>query len=156
MYKLLVWIGGGLLVVLIIFFAYQMKNDSPTISTENSSIQTEETAPESFSEQKDETGPVTVTVEPKLNRGDTEWNFEITLQTHSVELDMDILESVVLLDTTGEEVKPVAWDGDPPGGHHRTGILRFAAPDPVPETITLRVKNVADVPVREFVWNAKE
>ncbi len=65
---------------------------------------------------------------------------------------MDLLESVVLLDASGNEVKPLTWDGDPLGGHHRTGTLRFAAPDPVPDTIRVLVKNIADVPSREFVW----
>ena len=72
--------------------------------------------------------------------------------TSSVDLDMDILTSIVLLDSAGEEVSPVSWDGDPPEGHHRTGTLSFAALNPKPETVTVLAKNIADVPLREFVW----
>ena len=159
MYKLFVWIGGGLLIVLIVFFTYQIKNDSSTLSStksiHNSSTQTGESSSGVFPEQQDEAGPVAVTVLPKFAAEDIEWDFELTLQTHSVELDMDLLESVVLLDADGSEVKPIVWNGDPPGGHHRAGTLRFAALDSLPETITLRVKNIADVSVREFVWKTQ-
>lgn len=72
-----------------------------------------------------EAGEVDVEIEPtQLDaQGAT---FRIVLDTHSVELSMDIAGSARL------EVGAAAWDvagwaGDGPGGHHRDGELRFTA-----------------------------
>lgn len=148
----LLWLFGGLLVILVIYFGYQARSTELTPAQKEISEASEIETSSSFSLKKDETGSVTVSVTPKFTPESSEWDFALTLQTHSVELSMDILESVVLLDADGSEGKPLSWDGDPPEGHHRTGTLRFAALDPVPDTIVLRVKDIAGVPVREFVW----
>ena len=49
--------------------------------------------------------------------------------------------------------RPMAWEGDPPGGHHRKGVLVFKPLDPMPATITLDVREVGGVADRTFTWN---
>lgn len=51
--------------------------------------------------------------------------FDVTLDTHSAELSMDL--STATLDVGGVRWPVAGWDGDGPGGHHREGTLRFDA-----------------------------
>ena len=144
--------GGILLFLLgsIGYNLYQKNSNSVTGDvTSKTSIQAE--VLNSYEEQVDENGPVTVTIKP-IDISEESWNFEVTLQTHSVDLDMEILKSIILLDAEGEEVFPDLWDGDVPGGHHRAGILSFQRIDPMPDRIRLLVKDVGEVSLREFIW----
>lgn len=70
-------------------------------------------------------GPVQVSV--ALLPSDGAVNFEITLETHSVDLSEDLVQVSTLTDAEGNEYRPVSWEGSPTGGHHREGILRFPA-----------------------------
>ncbi|MAZ30204.1 hypothetical protein CL655_02875 [bacterium] len=155
MSKLPLLIGVGVLVFLIGYVVYQGINTQDTgAQEERAATQSSESPSDitTYREQTDETGPVSVTVKPLALPETGDWEFAWTLQTHSVDLSMDILESVVIIDDDGKEIKPTAWDGDPPGGHHRTGTVRFTAPDAVSEKVTVQVRNVAGVPMREFNW----
>ena len=64
--------------------------------------------------------------------------FRVTLDTHSVPLDLDMAASARLRinDTTADGV---SWDGTAPGGHHREGTLRFTTPVPTGATMELRI-----------------
>ena len=86
--------------------------------------------------------------------------FDVTMDTHSVDLDgYDLTELAVLRNGRGKEVRPSGWDA-PKGGHHRKGTLRFPekAPDGSPvigpdsREIELIIRNVAGVPERNFEW----
>ncbi len=74
----------------------------------------------------DEAG-VVVTVTPLVTEPKQNWEFQITLSTHITDQTTDLLANVVLL-VANKEYKPLAWDGDGPGGHHRTGRLIFTPP----------------------------
>ena len=153
MHKIHMILCGGILLFLlgsIGYNLYQKNSNSVTGDvTSKTSIQAE--VLNSYEEQVDENGPVTVTIKP-IDISEESWNFEVTLQTHSVDLDMEILKSIILLDAEGEEVFPDIWDGDVPGGHHRAGILSFQRIDPMPDRIRLLVKDVGEVSLREFIW----
>ncbi len=151
-------ICGGLLLLLSGLIVYQIFTEQ-TDSNSNEMVESTEmingTVSDTWPEIKDETGPVSVIVQP-LSLGDSgTWDFAVTLQTHSVDLGMDVLALIVLLDPSGSEMKPTKWDGDPPGGHHRTGTLSFAGLSPTPESVTILAKDIAEVPVREFRWSNK-
>jgi len=96
-------------------------------------------------------GMVMVQVTPLDLAPGQPWRFEVLLNTHSVALGQDMAASTVLLAADGRELPAAQWDGDPAGGHHRAGILTFAAPDPAPQTVTLKIRGVA-VPERVFTW----
>jgi hypothetical protein len=51
-------------------------------------------------------------------------NFEIRMNTHSVPLDQDMTAVCTLIDDQGRKYKPLKWQGSPPGGHHRSGVLK--------------------------------
>lgn len=99
-------------------------------------------------------GAVIVTVTPK-NLSDKEWGFLITLSTHSQELTTDLAKTTVLLDDKEKEYMPFAWQGDPPGGHHRSGILKFNPVSPQPRLMTIKIYQVGEIEERNFTWQLK-
>ncbi|HXF44383.1 MAG TPA: hypothetical protein VNK70_02895 [Candidatus Paceibacterota bacterium] len=101
--------------------------------------------------QTSEEGAVTVTVKPVSLSADS-WNFEIVLDTHSEELTADLTKVAVLVDENGREYAPLGWEGSPPGGHHRKGILKFRPITPNPRVINLFIREIGGVEKREFLW----
>jgi hypothetical protein len=107
--------------------------------------------------RKDTQGNVTVVITPQdLSQVDETLDFDVVLDTHSVELSMDLADLATLTTDTGKSVNPSQWDA-PSGGHHVKGTLTFPAiiDDATlldeGSTITLTLRNV-DVPVRVFTW----
>lgn len=78
--------------------------------------------------------------------------FEIRMTTHSVELSYDMVAVSILKDGQGGEYRAIAWNGSPPGGHHRSGELEFPAMANGAKSITLYLKNISGVPDRIFEW----
>ena len=70
-------------------------------------------------------GEVTVRLEPHHVDG-TGAEFRVTLDTHSEELDMDLVAGAELV-VGGKPWQATSWNGDGPGGHHREGRLGFDA-----------------------------
>ena len=78
--------------------------------------------------------------------------FEISMETHSVNLDgYDLKQLALLRDDKGGEYSPIEWDSAP-GGHHRGGKLVFAHPDKSPRMFELTIRNVAGVNERVLRW----
>lgn len=78
--------------------------------------------------------------------------FQIEINTHSVELDFDLTEISALYDDTGNAYKPLKWEGSPPSGHHRSGILKFPQISKNAKSIKLVI---IDSTEREFSWDIK-
>lgn len=105
----------------------------------------------------DEQGAVSVAVTPmNLNAGESLLDFEVAMDTHSVDLSMDLAALATLTANNGRSVTAAAWDAVP-GGHHVSGVLSF--PAMVDGTavldgassLTLTIRNV-DAPERVFIW----
>jgi len=79
--------------------------------------------------------------------------FDVRISTHSVELSQDMVAVSFLKDSNGQEYRPENWKGSPPGGHHRSGTLEFSAIRGNPGSVTLIIKDIANVPERVFSWN---
>lgn len=106
-----------------------------------------------LSPRHNDAGRVAIEVQPlTLGDGQEIWEFGVALNTHSVDLSYDLMEVAELRCERGEEYQPSSWDGSPPGGHHRRGVLRFAALDHPTSFIEIVIRNVADVPERLFRW----
>ncbi len=111
-------------------------------------------------ELTDSQGAVTVTVKPlDLSNSQDTLNFEISLETHSVDLSMDLTTLATLTTDNGQSVQAVRWDA-PRGGHHVSGMLSFPASvegnallDGASK-LTLIIKDV-DAPERVFTWDLK-
>ncbi len=99
---------------------------------------------------------VTVKVEPKsMGVPGREWEFAVVLDTHSSELNDDLVQSAVLVTGDGRKFKPVRWTGAPPGGHHREGVLVFDVPAPVPAAVELNITRPGESAPRLFRWPVK-
>lgn len=79
--------------------------------------------------------------------------FEIRMNTHSGDLSQDLVAACTLKDNSGREYHPTSWDGSPPGGHHRSGVLEFSELGEGAESITLVIREIANVPERVFNWS---
>lgn len=98
---------------------------------------------------------VKVTVTPQSIPGEAKaWDFQVTMETHTQDLSEDLAKSSVLIED-GKQYLPVAWDGAPPGGHHRKGLLRFKAIAPQPRTLELQIRLAGDTSPRSFKWLLK-
>lgn len=99
-------------------------------------------------------GQVMVSVTPQnLSTTADNWRFEVRFNTHVTPITQDLVEVASLGDGKGVGEKPTAWQGDPPGGHHRKGVLVFKPIEPMPTTITLHIREVGGIADRSFTWN---
>jgi hypothetical protein len=97
---------------------------------------------------------VTVKVAPQSLSG-VNWEFSITFDTHSQDLSDDVMKTATLVADGGGPLSPLAWQGDPPSGHHRKGVLRFKAPDGSPAIVELRLKRPGEAAPRVFRWQLR-
>lgn len=84
--------------------------------------------------------------------------FDVFMNTHSVDLSMDLAALSTLETDLGLYVSAGWWSGG--SGHHVQGVLTFPERDAAgrvilegARTITLRIEGI-DAPVREFEWEA--
>lgn len=136
----------GLALVLVWSYII-LKNNSASRSSNS-------TAPAiALKSQSNEQGEVAVTITPRsvLPTAET-WSFNVLLDTHSVELNEDMVSIAVLTGNGSEQYRSTGWQGDGPGGHHREGVLLFKPIIPMPTLLTLSLSNLGGVSVRTFSW----
>lgn len=99
---------------------------------------------------------VRVVVTPKaIDASAKVWEFEIAMDTHIRPLSEDVAAAAVLVDDAGHRSTAVAWQGDPPGGHHRRGVLRFDVPSEKLKAFELQLTGVGGADIRTFRWEVK-
>lgn len=85
--------------------------------------------------------------------------FEVAMNTHSVDLNMDLATLSTITTDTGSVIQASLWDA-PRGGHHVSGKLIFPATRDGMSILegatklTLTITNV-DAPTRVFEWELK-
>ena len=79
----------------------------------------------------------------------------VQMPTGGADSFFDLARAAQLVDARGKPQGPLAWEGDPPGGHHRRGVLRFRPPAGNPATVELRILDVGGVAVRTFRWSLR-
>jgi hypothetical protein len=84
-------------------------------------------------------------------------DFDIAMNTHSVDVSWDLATQAALSTDSGMEVRPLSWPRG--GGHHYSGILTFPAKtadgEPVlagATKLTLTIRDT-DVTERAFIWD---
>lgn len=131
----------AIIIIALVFFFYYSSVGNTSSDDRSTSLMPQ------TNNEKD----VTIDVTPgKISFGQP-LTFEIRLTTHQGALDYDLTKIAELRDSSGKIYLPIAWEGSPPGGHHRSGVLSFP---PVGKTneITLAIKGVYGVPERLFAW----
>ncbi len=139
---------------------------SPVSSSDQTPPQSDPVSTESDSSSNDsatlsdQQGAVTVNVTPlNLDSATDTLDFNVVMDTHSVELSMDLATLATLTTDTGISVESTLWDA-PLGGHHVEGKLIFSATKdgkPILEgatKLTLTILNL-DAPTRIFEWDLK-
>ncbi len=146
-----------LVVVLSFNFIGVPKDQAPQLNSSQPLGQiVEETSSRQWETKIDEQSQVVVQVTPiELGKGAKTWKFAIILDTHSGSLDEDMVKTSFLSDEQGNVYQPIAWEGSPPGGHHREGALVFNALEPGPSSIGLKIKDIGGVEERLFKWELK-
>jgi len=114
-----------------------------------------------YEPQTDSQGAVVFEITPlDLSANSETLEFEVVMNTHSVDLSWDLAAQAVLRTDTGREVSGLSWPVG--GGHHYTAILTFpgrtsdggALLDGANSiTMTLRATDVAE---RVFTWEVRE
>lgn len=105
----------------------------------------------------DEQGQVVVEVRPTNLRDTAETlEFDVSLNTHTVDLSMDLAALSSLTTDTGKRALAASWDGTP-GGHHVGGKLIFYVMEDgksILEGATSLRLTIVDVyaPSRTFEW----
>jgi hypothetical protein len=133
----------------------------PEISTVQPEISTLPAGGESDDlARSDGQGAVEIVIQPRneLSPVDGLLEFDVSMNTHSVDLSMDLADLSTLETDLGLHVTAGWWSGGT--GHHVQGVLTFPAQDEAgrmildgARTITLRIEGV-DAAVREFRWKA--
>ncbi len=93
---------------------------------------------------------MTVAVTPKRNT-DGSWDFSVTVDNHAVSVTQDMVAVSSLVDGSGANVAPTSWTGDPPGGHHRKGVLQFSPFST--GSVSLTIRDLGSVTSRTFTWD---
>ncbi len=105
----------------------------------------------------DSQGPVSIQLTPiKMEVGGASLEFDVAMNTHSVDLSMDLASLATLSTDAGAKVTATRWTGSP-GGHHVRGVLDFPgsyAGKPILDGALLLTVTIVDVaaPVRVFEW----
>jgi len=96
---------------------------------------------------------VTVRATPRAV-ADGSWEFVMAFDTHTHPLTDDLMKTALLI-ADGKTYAPAGWKGDPPGGHHRKGVLTFNGIASSAATIELRVTRPGEPKPRSFRWQIK-
>lgn len=100
-------------------------------------------------------GGVAVIVTRLPSEGDA-LRFRLEMTTHIRDLDPYRFEQIIRLrDETGKEFAPLAVEQMMGGGHHRTAVLRFPAPNQDMTALEVVVRDVAGIPERLFRWDLR-
>lgn len=134
-----------------------LQTAQPTIVPDRQLAKFDGQAARQLSKTADNQEQVTVTVRPLNLAGSEETlKFEVSMDTHAVDLNMDLAASASLIADNGDTVQAILWDA-PRGGRHVTGTLVFPASlngKPLLQGVkklTLTIKNVAATE-RVFTW----
>jgi YHS domain-containing protein len=139
-------IAVGVVVVALTFFSTAAQSATLSEAAKQDTVIT-------LKAQTDDQKRVKVKVTPQEIRFGEPVRFEITFDTHSVDLSFDPVEIAILEFGHGVLVRPDKWDGAAAGGHHRSGLLIFKSIPKDTKTLKLILRDVAGVPERTFVWN---
>lgn len=140
---LVVWIIVGIFAVGMVAAANFKGKQEPASSGSDVPQQ-------AFASQTDSQAEVTMEVTPKSLGAGKEAVFQVTLNTHAVELDKDLAQISILMDDKGVKYQAVSWTGGT-GGHHLSGDLVFSKISEDVTSVELIISGIGGVE-RTFKW----
>ncbi|MBI4100719.1 hypothetical protein HY439_03210 [Candidatus Microgenomates bacterium] len=112
-----------------------------------------DTIKENFETKIDSQAEVTVEVVPQKLGGENENIFLVTFDTHTVNLDFDFQQIIILKDNLGNDYRAIGWTGGR-GGHHLSGQISFPKVKSGVKTLTLFIFQIGGVE-RSFSWDLR-
>ena len=111
------------LVAFALFYLGIVNREQPKSTSNQLAKQSANTAHSNWQTQTNDQPPVTVRVTPvELGKDTKTWKFQVVFDTHSGNLDDDLLTVVDLIDDKSNTYRPLAWEGQETGSHHREGV----------------------------------
>ena len=147
-------LGGVGLMILIVSVGLITNSNNSEVKGESEITDSDQRLESDFKNNtlSDDRGAVTVEATPiKIGNTEKETIFEVSLNTHSVDLTYDYVEIISLYDNFGNKYEASFWDGNN-GGHHVGGQVIFPNIAEDTTSLTLKIKNVDGID-REFSWN---
>lgn len=127
-----------------------VSNQKPVAADVNSSDQ-EEPLRDNEIKSDDGAGNVTLTAQYLVDQFDQDMLvFEVSLNTHSVDLDEIDFGRDVYLEKDGQKIDPLSFEASGVG-HHRSAVLSFPRVEPPFKLVGVNIGGVAK---RELTWNA--
>lgn len=133
---------GIIFIILVMAIVFSLQQQETSQSPSASLVK-------NFETQSSNEGGVTIEITPQSI---SDGVFAVSLNTHSVNLSDDLMQVTNLNDESGKKYLPISWKGDPPGGHHREGILNFGPISPTPKKIEIVIRGIGGVSERRFLW----
>lgn len=138
-----------LVIAGVAIFGLSAKQKQETSDAVSSKIETNEQVTAQSSQTKT-MGAIEVEIKPVSVVQGKDIVFEVSMNTHSVELNYDYTQIATLTDDRGNSYKPIKWTGGN-SGHHLEGELIFAALPQNLKELTLILEGI-DNKVESFIW----
>lgn len=136
----------------VVIFAFTIKTEqTPTQKDSNSKVTQIVPTTKLLNPQTKTMGYVEVAIIPTVPIPREKMVFQVSLNTHSVELDYDYTQIVTLSDDQGNTYNPLEWTGGN-GGHHLEGDLIFEPLTKGVKIITLNIDGIDNQQV-SFEWD---
>ncbi len=152
--KILSLVILGIAIGFLVFVIGKNNQKTATdIQTSNKPVQQVQTTNSKYPKQQNQEAEVTVEVTPLKLSSKENTEFDIILDTHSVNLDKSLKDISVLEDDKGNIYNPISWSGGI-GGHHIEGNLIFSPFSKDAKSVKLTIKQIGGVD-RVFKWDLK-
>lgn len=143
--NLKVLIVGLISAVVLGTFLYSKSRNSNTIveGAQTQAQGTDQTQKNSLSSQIKSMGAVEVEITPTKLKSGQDMVFELSLNTHSVDLDYNYTQILTVEDNEGNTYKATNWSGGN-SGHHLSGQIEFEPLSKDTQSIKLNVSRIDD------------
>lgn len=137
-----------IIFLFVIFIFYKKMSNKVLIPSSASTQENSQQIP--YQTQTNNNGKIIVEATPKSLSPESEAQFDLVFNTHSVELDYDLVKIAQLTDDKGKIYKPISWSGGK-SGHHLEGVLTFSGISNSAKKVTLTISGI-DNQDRIFSW----
>lgn len=144
---------GAAIGFLVFVIGKNNQKSAADIQTSNQPVQQVQTTNNGYTKQENQEADVAVEVTPLKLSSKESPEFDIVLDTHSVNLDKSLKDISVLEDDKGNMYSPISWSGGI-GGHHIEGNLVFPSLSKDAKSVKLTIKQIGGVD-RIFNWVLK-
>lgn len=150
-YKTIIFISVAVIIAAFILVRFVTTPQESSRTTSDPQAQNTQSIPIQSEATQTSEGNVAVKVTPKTLISGLQVVFEIIFDTHSVELNYDVMKIARLTDNMGNTYQPLSWTGGK-GGHHIEGVLTFPSIVGSTKKVNLTISGI-DNQDRVFSWN---